>query len=60
MDHKSVQERVGMDVKGAGTHRDGTEIPSPCRPLAGTTRLKKSFMHMQSLASVSLTVINLL
>jgi len=60
MDHKSVQERVGMDVKGAGTRRDGTEIPSPCIPLAGTTQLKKSFMHMQSLASVSLTVINLL
>ena len=30
---QSVGERVGMDVKGAGTSRDGNEIPSPCRPL---------------------------
>jgi len=28
-----VREWVGLDVKDAGTVRDGTEIPSPCMPL---------------------------
>ena len=30
---KLVRGRMGMDVKGAGTGGDGTEIPSLCRPL---------------------------
>ena len=33
-----VRERLGMDVKDAGTGGDGTEIPSPCRPGARFTK----------------------
>ena len=28
-----LRQRVRMDVKGARTGEDWTEIPSPCRPL---------------------------
>ena len=50
---QSVRERMGMDVKGAGTGDEGTEIPFPCRPPVqmydrGSVPVFSSLFHFSS------------